>query len=68
MSGFIFNQDVVLQMLLIVVAVICAFTAAGLLTFFLVDLVERSCRNDVRYDRLGKKVCAAADKGNGGEQ
>lgn len=54
-NGFVFNTDVVIQALLIVVAIICAFTAIGLLTFFLIDLVERDCRRDVRYDDAGKK-------------
>ena len=54
-NGFIFNQDVVLQTLLIVVAIVCGFSAAGLLTFFLIDLVERDCRRDVRFDDKGRK-------------
>ena len=54
-NGFIFNQDVVLQMLLIVIGVICGFVAAGLLTFFLIELVERNCRHDLRYDNDGRK-------------
>lgn len=41
-SGFVFNQDIVIHMLL-VAAVVCAFVIAAVLTIFLVKLVERNC-------------------------
>ena len=55
MSGFIFNGDVVLHLLLVVSGIMACFIAVGAVVFMLTRVVERDFRREMRYDEDGRR-------------
>lgn len=55
MTGFVFNSEATLQLLLIAAGIVACFVATGALVFMMTNLVERDCRRDVRYDDDGRR-------------
>lgn len=55
MTGFVFNSDAVVHLLLIVVGIVCMVVISGILACFFIGLVERDCRRDLRYDDDGRR-------------
>lgn len=55
MSGFIFDSDVVLHLLLVVSGIVACFIAVGAVVFMLTRVVERDCRREMRYDEDGRR-------------
>lgn len=51
---FVFNAEAVLQVTAICAAIVVVFLVAGIMVFFLIELVERDCRREIRFDRDGR--------------
>jgi hypothetical protein len=54
-EGFIFNSGEVLRLLAMVSGVIACFLAVGSLVYLASCFVEDDCRNDIRFDKDGKR-------------
>ena len=54
MSLFVFNAEAVLRVSMICAAILFLFVVVGLLVFFLIELVERDCRREIRFDMEGR--------------
>lgn len=55
MTGFVFNSDVVVHLLIVVAGIVACFVAVGALVYMMTGLVERDCRRDLWYDDDGRK-------------
>ena len=54
-EGFIFNSGEVLRFLAMVSGIAACFLAVGALVYLVSFLVEGDCRNDIRFDKDGKR-------------
>lgn len=55
MTGFVFNGDAVLHLLLVVAGILACFAAVGAVAYLLSRAVERDCRRDLWYDDDGRR-------------
>lgn len=54
-EGFIFNSGEVLRLLAMVSGIVACFLAVGSLVYLASCFVEDGCRNDIRFDKDGKR-------------
>ena len=54
-EGFIFNSGEVLRLLAMVSGIVACFLAVGSLVYLASSFVEDDCRNDIRFDKDGKR-------------
>lgn len=54
-EGFIFNSGEVLRLLAMVSGITACFLAVGSLVYLVSSFVEDDCRNDIRFDKDGKR-------------
>ena len=54
-NSFLFNGDVVLHLLAVVVGIVACFLAGIGMVLLMTRLVERDCRNDVWFDEDGRR-------------
>lgn len=54
-EGFIFNSGEVLRLLAVVSGIVACFLAVGSLVYLASCFVEDDCRNDIRFDKDGKR-------------
>ena len=55
MTGFVFNGDVVLHLLLVVAGILACFAAVGAVVYLLTRVVERDCRREISYGADGRR-------------
>lgn len=54
-EGFIFNSGEVLRLLAVVFGITSCFLAVGALVYLVSFFVKDDCRNDIRFDKDGKR-------------